>query len=76
MFMAAARTLAQHVSESDLDQGSLYPPLNRVRDVSAHIAVAVAEVAYRDNLAEMERPDDLLEFITEQMYDPHYVSYV
>jgi malate dehydrogenase (oxaloacetate-decarboxylating)(NADP+) len=76
MFMAAARTLAQHVSAEDLDQGSLYPPLNRVRDVSAHIAAAVAEVAYRSDLADVERPDDLLEFIREQMYDPHYVSYI
>jgi malate dehydrogenase (oxaloacetate-decarboxylating)(NADP+) len=76
MFMAAARTLAEHVSQADLDQGSLYPPLNRVREVSAHIAAAVAEVACRENLAEVERPDDLLEFVREQMYDPHYASYV
>jgi malate dehydrogenase (oxaloacetate-decarboxylating)(NADP+) len=76
MFMAAARTLAEHTSEADLDQGSLYPPLNRVREVSAHIAAAVAEVAYRDGLATLERPDDLVEFMRSQMYDPHYVSYV
>jgi len=76
MFMAAARTLAEHVSEADLEQGSLYPPLNRVRNVSAHIAAAVAEVAYRDGLATLERPDDLVEFMLSQMYDPRYVSYV
>jgi malate dehydrogenase (oxaloacetate-decarboxylating)(NADP+) len=76
MFMAAARTLAEHVSEADLEQGSLYPPLNRVRNVSAHIAAAVAEVAYRDGLAMLERPDDLVEFMHSQMYDPRYVSYV
>jgi malate dehydrogenase (oxaloacetate-decarboxylating)(NADP+) len=76
MFMAAARTLAQCTGEDDLAQGSLYPPLNRVREVSARIAAAVAEVAYRDGLAEVERPADLLEFMRGQMYDPHYVSYV
>jgi malate dehydrogenase (oxaloacetate-decarboxylating)(NADP+) len=76
MFMAAARALALHTSEADLAQGSLYPPLNRVRGVSAHIAAAVAEVAYRDELATVERPDDLLEFMKSQMYDPQYVSYV
>jgi malate dehydrogenase (oxaloacetate-decarboxylating)(NADP+) len=76
MFMAAARTLAQHTSEADLAQGSLYPPLNRVREVSAHIAAGVAEVAYRDGLATLDRPDDLVEFMSEQMYDPSYVSYV
>jgi len=76
MFMAAARTLAEHTSEADLAQGSLYPPLNRVLEVSAHIAAAVAEVAYRDGLATLERPEDLVEFMRSQMYDPHYVSYV
>jgi malate dehydrogenase (oxaloacetate-decarboxylating)(NADP+) len=76
MFMAAARSLALHTSEADLAQGSLYPPLNRVRGVSAHIAAAVAEVAYRDDLATVDRPDDLVEFMSSQMYDPRYVSYV
>jgi malate dehydrogenase (oxaloacetate-decarboxylating)(NADP+) len=76
MFMAAARTLAEHTSDADLAQGSLYPPLNRVRGVSAHIATAVAEVAFRDGFAQIDRPDDLLEFMTSQMYDPRYVSYV
>ena len=77
MFMVAARTLAAHTTDDDLAQGSLYPALNRVREVSAHIAAAVAEVAYRDGLATFERPDDdLVEFMRAQMYDPHYVSYV
>ncbi len=52
-----------HISEADLAQGSLYPPLNGVREVSAQIAAAVAEVAYRDGLAEIERPDDLVAFM-------------
>jgi malate dehydrogenase (oxaloacetate-decarboxylating)(NADP+) len=76
MFMAAARTLATSVGEDDLAQGSLYPPLSRVRDVSAHIATSVAEVAFRNELAGIERPDDLLEYIRSQMYEPDYASYV
>jgi malate dehydrogenase (oxaloacetate-decarboxylating)(NADP+) len=76
MFMAAARTLAEHTSDADLAQGSLYPPLNGVRAVSAHIAAAVAEIAYRDGFATLERPADLLGFVRAQMYDPAYTSYV
>ncbi len=59
MFMAAARTLAQQVGDDDLAQGSLYPPLSQVREVSARIAVAVAEVAFDAGLARIDRPADL-----------------
>ena len=72
MFMAAAHTLAQLVSEADLDQGSLYPALPRIREVSARIAAAVAEVAYQRGLAAGQPPKDLLAYVQSQMYDPRY----
>ena len=75
MFMAAARTLAAQVTPDDLNQGSLYPPLKQVRNVSAHIAVAVAEVAYRQGFARVPQPPDLLAFMKAQMYEPAYVPY-
>jgi malate dehydrogenase (oxaloacetate-decarboxylating)(NADP+) len=76
MFMSAARTLASLVSESDLQQGSLYPALQRIREVSAHIAASVAEVAYSRELARGDMPSDLLAHVKSQMYDPAYHSYV
>ena len=72
MFMAAARTLAQLVSEADINQGSLYPALPRIREVSARIAVAVAAVAHERGLAARQAPNDMLEYVQSQMYDPHY----
>ena len=51
MFMAAAYELAAQVNEQDLRQGSLYPPLSSIREVSAHIAAATAAVAYQRGLA-------------------------
>jgi malate dehydrogenase (oxaloacetate-decarboxylating)(NADP+) len=75
MFMASARTLADSVTEADLAQGSLYPPLHSVREVSARIATAVAEVAFREGLATIERPADLAGHVRAQMYDPRYPSY-
>ncbi len=76
MFMAAAHALAAQVSEDDLQQGSLYPPLNNIREVSAHIAAAVAAVAYGEGLARGTQPADLLGFMRAQMYEPRYATYV
>ena len=75
MFLAAARTLADQVSGADLEQGSLYPPLADVRAVSAHIACAVAEVAFAQKVAGIERPADLLAHVKAQMYEPRYQTY-
>jgi len=72
MFMAAAHTLANLVSEADIEQGSLYPALPRIREVSAHIAAAVADVAYQRGLATGQAPNDLISYVQSQMYDPHY----
>ena len=72
MFMAAAHTLANLVSEADIEQGSLYPALPRIREVSAHIAAAVADVAYQRGLAAGQAPNDLMGYVQSQMYDPRY----
>ena len=56
MFLAAADTLAAMVSEADLAQGSLYPPLKDMRTVSAAIATSVADVVFKLGLAGVEKP--------------------
>jgi malate dehydrogenase (oxaloacetate-decarboxylating)(NADP+) len=76
MFFAAAKALALQVSEADLEQGLVYPPLTMIREVSAVIAVAVAEIAYQRGLAAQPRSADLRAHIEAQMYEPCYHSYV
>ena len=75
MFLAAARTLARQTTQADLDQGSLYPALARIREVSARIAAAVADVAYARRLTAQRRPAKLRARIRAQMYDPAYPRY-
>jgi len=75
MFLAAAEALAATVSEADLAQGSLYPPLLAVREVSARIGAAVAGVAYAQGLARAPAPAELLEYVRAQMYEPRYPRY-
>ena len=72
MFMGSAHTLASLTTESDLAQGSLYPSLTRVREVSAHIAAGLAKTAYRRGIATSTEPEDLLALANATMYDPHY----
>ena len=76
MFFVAAKALTNEVSEADLAQGRIYPPLTKIKEASAAIATAVAEVAYNQNLARKPRPDDISAYIKSQMYDPQYPCYV
>jgi len=76
MFSVAAKALANAVSEDDLAQGRIYPSLTRIKEVSAAIATAVAEVAYSQGLARKSKPDDLAAYIKSQMYEPEYRRYV
>lgn len=70
IFLTAAKTLANLVSESDLANGSLYPPLSQVRELSAHIAVAVADYCFKNGLTQVERPADLDKAVREAMWQP------
>ena len=76
MFAAAARALANEVSEADLESGCIYPPITKIRDVSAVIAAAVANVAYEENLATQPEPENMLSYICSEMFEPTYQRYV
>jgi malate dehydrogenase (oxaloacetate-decarboxylating)(NADP+) len=75
MFLAAARTLADQVSADDLANGSVYPPLDRIREVSVEIAAAVAAVALREKLAAKPPVGDPRAYIRSQMYEPIYPDF-
>jgi len=75
MFMAAARALAASVSQADLDQGAIFPALTTMREVSVHVAAAVAEVAYRQGHATAPRPSDLRAHVASCMWQPDYPVY-
>jgi malate dehydrogenase (oxaloacetate-decarboxylating)(NADP+) len=70
LFLAAARALAGLVRQSDLDQGSLYPPLKEIRKISLEIAVSVATKAYAMNLARMRRPRNVRRSVEALIYHP------
>jgi len=75
MFLAASRSLAAQVKESDISMGCVYPSLKRVREVSAKIAYEVAKIAWEKGLTDREQPEDLQAEIYNAMYQPVYPHY-
>jgi malate dehydrogenase (oxaloacetate-decarboxylating)(NADP+) len=75
IFLTAAKTLADQVSDSDLANGSLYPALSEVRNLSAGIATAVAAYCFDHGLAQVERPADLHKAIVESMWSPEHPEF-
>lgn len=70
VFLKASKALADLVSEGDLANGSLYPPLAEVRSLSAEIAAKVAEYCFDLNLAGVERPADIRAAVKAAMWTP------
>ncbi|HET8835397.1 MAG TPA: NAD-dependent malic enzyme [Gemmatimonadales bacterium] len=76
MFLAAASALAGTADETLLAGGALFPPIERIRDVSLQVAVAVARVAIAEGLATRELPEDLEGHLRAAMYQPVHPAYV
>ncbi len=74
MYFAAAHSLAEQVSGEDLAAGCIFPPASRMRDVSAAVATAVAEVGYAQGLALAPRPADLAAHIRASRYRAAYAD--
>ena len=76
MFYIAAKTLAHLVTEESLAQGTIFPPLERIREVSLAIATAVAQDAYDTGVATVPKPRDLEAHVKSLMYEPEYEVFV
>ncbi|MBG84607.1 MAG: NAD-dependent malic enzyme [Phycisphaerae bacterium] len=75
MFLTAAKALAETLTDEELNSGLLYPPRDRIREVSAHVAAKVAENIFDENLASVDRPSDVSAFIKEHTYVPSYAPH-
>jgi len=79
MLYVAAEALANYVTEEELAMGKVFPNINKIRDVSKTVAVAVMEEAIRDGQASKLREKDIANldaFVASKMYDPVYVPLV
>ena len=73
LFFAAARALADCVTDADLGQGRIFPAASRMREVAHAVAAAVATVAHEQGLAAKPRPMDISAATARAMYTPQYV---
>jgi malate dehydrogenase (oxaloacetate-decarboxylating) len=76
MFMAAAKSLAAQSPALHNPTASLFPDLSTIREVSLAIAIAVAEAAQVDGVAEKKSVPALTEEIKERMWMPEYATIV
>lgn len=73
LFLIAAQTVADTVANEDIERGSLYPPLRKIRECSVEIAVRIANYAYQKGIASTyPEPVDKKAFIEATQYDYNY----
>ncbi len=73
MFMAAARALASCSPARDDPAAPLLPPLTESRAVSRVIALAVATMAQREGLADLDDTENLEHLVDAKIWQPHYL---
>jgi malate dehydrogenase (oxaloacetate-decarboxylating) len=76
LFLVAARTLADQVSDDRLAIGAIYPAVEGLRGVTQAIALAVATAAREDGLSALDPGADLEREVDAAMWWPDYVPYL
>ncbi|XP_054067656.1 NADP-dependent malic enzyme, mitochondrial [Rissa tridactyla] len=77
IFLITAESIAAEVTEQNLAEGRLYPPLHSIREVSLKIAVKIVDWAYKHGLASWyPEPADKEAFVKQLVYSPDYDSFV
>jgi len=72
MLLTAAEAVASQVTTEDFEKGLIYPNVNDILVVSIYVAIKVAEHIFDNGLANVERPDNISDFIKSKMYVPSY----
>jgi malate dehydrogenase (oxaloacetate-decarboxylating) len=72
MFLAAARQLAATFAPGSNPDDGLFPPWERIGQVSRKIALAVALEAQRSGLAEIDERFDIVPILTAAWWEPRY----
>jgi malate dehydrogenase (oxaloacetate-decarboxylating)(NADP+) len=72
MFIVAAGSLAQQVTDQQLEQGLLYPPQANILEAELNTAASVAQLVFERGLARVDWPGDVGQFVRRHAYKPVY----
>lgn len=75
MFLDAARSLASNVTDEELAEGSLFPKLGRIREISADVACAVIRRAVQQGFADKRLLVNLEQHVRDAMWFPDYLPF-
>ncbi|HVN39573.1 MAG TPA: NAD-dependent malic enzyme [Myxococcota bacterium] len=73
VFLVAARTLADCVSDARLKQGALFPDTSELRSVSRRIAAAIVRYASSAGLGRRVAEEEIDALVRDSMWYPEYV---
>jgi malate dehydrogenase (oxaloacetate-decarboxylating) len=75
MFMVAAKTLAGLSPTVKDKKGRLLPPITEIPSVSIAIAIAVAEQARKEKLAQLGPEEEIEQAVRANVWQPRYLPY-
>ena len=75
MFLAGSKALSAMVTSEQQAQGLLLPPMEQIREVSFHVARAVAQCARDAGLGRLLSDEEYAQVIRKAQWDPHYPPY-
>ncbi|XP_078148230.1 NAD-dependent malic enzyme 1 [Carex rostrata] len=87
MLQAAAECLAAYMKDDEVQEGVIYPPISRIRDITKEVAAAVVREAVKEDLAEGYRgmdprelqkldEEETKEYVQNNMWSPLYPTLV
>lgn len=74
-WITSAKALAEMLTEDEKKKGMVFPPQRNILEVSLGVAEKVAEAIFDDGLSQVDRPENIREWLKEMQYKPEYQNF-